>query len=121
MLLPEDRLELLLERLRALPARDRRAILRRLSAEERRLLARRSMGKIVERPGDEKQGLSPEMAERIARLKDGGGMRAGVTQATAETLARLVSPADPAKSSGRHNQASLADTLGGFLGRGPRR
>lgn len=121
MLLPEDRLELLIEQLRALPTRDRRAILRRLSAEERRLLATRSMRKPMAQPEEERHGLSVEMATRIASLKDGGGARAGTTQATADALARLVSSAGPTKALARHGQPSLADALGAFLGRGPRR
>lgn len=75
MLLPEARLETLLDQLEALPAGDRAAILARLSPRERKLIQawnRRSAA-----PGQAASPFSPDIAERIAnRGNDAAAMTA---------------------------------------------
>lgn len=113
MLLAEDGLPLLLDELGRLPARDRRAILERLSADERERLAR-----LVDDCGTAaRPAYSQDIEARIAALR--AGDNDAVTQAAAEALRRLLDIV-PAVRPARKPQpgASLMDSLGGMLRRG---
>lgn len=113
MLLAENGLPLLLDELERMPARDRRAILARLSAGERERLAQ-----FADAPNaPAKPAHSADIAERIEALR--AGDKGSVTQATAEALRRLLDiPASAAPVRRPQSGASLMDSLGGMLRRG---
>ena len=114
MLLAENALPLLLEELNAMPARDRRAILARLSAGERERLAQLAKPMSVAQA----PARSSDIEARIAALRAGD---AGVmTQAAAEALRRLLDIGSVSAAAARKPQpgASLMDSFGTMLRRG---
>lgn len=113
MLLPEDRLELLLDRLRAMSVRDQRAILRHLSAEERKLLAR-AQDRPVAAPAPTPSEFSAQVAARVAQAHAPTGA-AGLTAAATAALARLTPDHARAPRPQTPRGASLASSLGNLI------
>lgn len=112
MLLAENALPLLLEELARLPARDRRAILARLSPEARERIAR------LEAVTPVAPAHSPDVAARIAALRQ--GQEHGLTAATAEALRQLldIAPVPSGSARGARSGPSLVDSLGNMFRRG---
>ena len=114
MLLAENALPLLLEELNAMPARDRRAILARLSAGERERLAQLA-GATGAVPVPTR---SSDIEARISALR--AGDTGAMTQAAAEALRRLldIGPVSAAAARKPQPSASLMDSFGTMLRRG---
>ena len=110
MLLPEARLEVLLEQLTILPAGDRKAILARLTAPERALIQARLRGTAPS--SGPASPYSPDIAERIAA-------ESGITPAARAALAKAVAAAAP--EAAQPGAGSLVDTLASrfWPGKGP--
>lgn len=109
MLLPEARLETLLDQLDALPRADRKAILARLSPRERaRLRARRRA------PGRPASPFSPDIAARVAAaMQDGADVP--ITDAGRAALARaLAASAGAAAQADAPAGGSLLDAIAGL-------
>lgn len=106
MLLPEDPLDLLLDRLRALPGPDRHAVLARLDAGEHRRLdaALRTRAE----PGS---AFTPDIAQRIAAPLDDTSMTPATRAVLARVAARTASVPDVQPA------PSLLDRLGSALRR----
>jgi len=112
MLLPEPRLDTLIDQLRAMRPRDRRAVLAWLGAEERnrvRALLRRdpTAAAPVAAP------FSPDIAARIAALDTGGPH--GLASAAGEALAKTLDQ-DRTRKAPPKRAASLVDTLATLVG-----
>ena len=105
MLLPEAKLEMLVGQLDTLPAGDRRAILARLSPEERARVRSAAM-----RPAAPASPYSPDIAAVVA-----AGDKAAITAAARKALTDALAAANPAADA--VPTGSLADALGGLLGR----
>jgi hypothetical protein len=114
MQLAENALPLLLEELNVMPARDRRAILARLSSGERERLAQ------LARPTSAVQApaRSSDIEARIAALR--AGDTGAMTQVAAEALRRLLDIGPVSDAAARKPQpgASLMDSFGTMLRRG---
>lgn len=118
MLLAENGLPLLLEQLGQMPAADRRAILARLSPQDRKRLDCHRRGALALAPAEDgaKEAHSPEVAERLAAIRSGA--ESGVTPAVRETLRRALGfDAAPQPARPQAGTASLMDSLGGMLRR----
>ena len=105
MLLPEARLEALVGQLDTLPAGDRRAILARLSPEERALVR----GTAV-RPAVPASPYSPDIAAVVT-----AGDKAPITPVARKALADALAAAKPARDA--EPAGSLADAFSGLLRR----
>lgn len=112
MLLAENALPLLLEELNAMPARDRRAILARLSPGERERLAQLAGGaSAVQMPA-----RSSDIEARISALRAGDA--GAMTPAAAEALRRLLDIGPVSAARKPQPGASLMDSFGTMLRRG---
>ncbi len=109
MLLPEARLDILIDELRGMSAGDRRAVLAKLGAEERR----RVRARLAASGSGPVEPVSPYSADIAARLE---ARDAGFTVAGRRALDAFLMPAG--KSAPRPEQgrgASLAQAMGGLL------
>ena len=106
MLLPESRLERLIEQLGALPAGDRHAILARLTSVERDRV--RAALRRAAKPPVPASPYSPDLAACIA-----AGANAPITPAAQAALAAALKASGAAPDTGR----SLLDAFSGLLGR----
>ena len=104
MLLPETRLETLIEQLGTLPAGDRKAILARLAPDQRDRV--RAGLRRAARPAVPVSPYSPDLAARIA-----AGASAPITPAAHAALAAALAASGAAPKTG----ASLLDTFSGLL------
>ena len=110
MLLPEPRLETLLEQLRLLPRGDRSAILARLSVRERAQLHAHLRGTA---PGQENSHYSPDIAERIAQMNGSDSSVPMTAAGRAALIKALALKRAPEQAPGR--EISLVEALVGRL------
>lgn len=112
MLLPEARLDILIDQLRSMPAADRKAVLARLSPDERRRIRRR----MAKRPVEPVEPASPYSADIAARLKALDSADTPMTVAGRKALDGFLQP--PGNSAPRAELGrgtSLAQAMGGLL------
>lgn len=106
MLLPETRLDTLIEQLRALPAPDRRAILARLSPQHREQIRRH-----LQSIGAPASPYSPDIAARVAALRNNDASLL-MTEPGKAALGAVLAAAGAVHSAPA--AASLADLLAGL-------
>jgi len=108
MLLPEASLARLVEQLRAMPGADRKAILARLSPEERK----RVRARLARRAGDPVEPASPYSADIAARIASAD---TALTATGRAALDRFLAPAGSEVPRQDLRGASLAQTMSGLL------
>ena len=109
MLLPEGRLDILIEELRALSPADRKAVLARLGPAERRRVRKR----LATAPAEPVAPVSPYSADIAARLQ---ASDTGLTVAGRKALDAFLMPASTsAPRSEPRRGATLAQAMGGLL------
>lgn len=110
MLLPEDRLAMLLDQLRALPGPDRRAILARLDPRERRLLRRHASASSVA----PRSPYSSDLAELLAAPADTADTKV-TARARKALLAAAGALAGEVHATAPPRRAALLDVAGRWL------
>lgn len=108
MLLPEVRLDMLIEQLRTMPAADRQAVLARLDPDERS----RVRTQLRAPPADPVEPVSPYSADIAARLKAND---MGLTVAGRKALDAFLMPSKAAPRSEPRRGATLVQAMGGLL------